>query len=146
MKKIKVRAYLKSKIDGRYLKAEEEGCFLVSNGDGFYLYYEDTHELVKDYVVVQYIDIDDRRGVEIFDGDLVAYHQTYTGLKNPARNGIKKERIKKWCVKPFKIVEVKRINKEKHNKWNVSKGTNNTRLEVVGNIYENPELIKKNHG
>lgn len=69
-----------------------------------------------DFVFVQYTGLTDKNGVEIYDGDIVDY----------PNNGINEVKLEKGCC------------------WlngHILGHLNPDHLEVIGNVFENPELL-----
>ena len=79
-------------------------------------YYED------EYILMQYTGLKDKNGNEIYEGDILKY-------TDPDENNqpVKSRRVVKWDE--WKMLD------ELQNGFSI--------VEVVGNIYENPELVKK---
>ena len=77
-----------------------------------------------EYEVMQYTGLKDANGVEIYEGDIV-YHKDTRGFNDLAVG------VVEWC--------------SSHAQWRHSRYSeeylSGDRLEVIGNIYENPELI-----
>lgn len=89
-------------------------------------------ERPSNIVLMQYTDLKDKNGVEIYEGDILAVaHQKYLSVGDERfyRNGYA-NRVVKWHVTSH------------HNGWNVYNAPQ-TQFEVIGNIYENPELMTK---
>ena len=82
----------------------------------------DTFELSK-VNLMQYTGLKDKNGKEIYEGDIIKYTQHY--FNTPM---IKyKTKIVEW----------------KYDKWGVYEtNAGESDIEVIGNIYENPELLK----
>lgn len=90
----------------------------------------------EDIVLMQYAGIKDKNGKEIYEGDIVNIHQTVngenvfvieitnTGLVIPS---YRFDRNYKYQYNIRELLEVDEYEKE---------------IEVIGNIYENPELLE----
>ena len=80
----------------------------------------------SDYILMQYTGLKDKNGKEIYEGDIV---KSYYYIAN--EDGTEGERH-----------VVKLINYDKTLcKYNIDMFEN---LEIIGNIYDNPELLKEN--
>jgi uncharacterized phage protein (TIGR01671 family) len=100
------------------------------------------------YEVMEFIGIKDRDGKEIYEGDIVRTH----GLKLPkdkeTRKVAKKIGMKDRDMKIDKLVwEVRLVGGAfrllRPNPWAYDIGRlSEMQLEVLGNIYQNPELLK----
>ncbi len=129
-REIKFRAWKEG-----YMTYEEitfyEGQAGYVDRDGDFYYYSD------EVVIMQYTGLKDKNGKEIYEGDIITYH-----------NFIKFTGIVWWCDKDATyLVDLsqtknKFINTSNHQITlsSVLGGDNNT--EIIGNIYENPELLK----
>lgn len=79
-----------------------------------------------DYILMQFTGLHDKNGKEIYEGDLirVSADETFIGQV---------EYRQEVCA-----FEIKRFSKRNWNQYQLS---SSQYLEVIGNIYENPELI-----
>jgi uncharacterized phage protein (TIGR01671 family) len=87
------------------------------------------HQMDDNYVLEQYTGCKDKNGKEIYEGDIVDYN-----APRPAMYGDDIASIlwdNGWCIK------------QRQGKWCWSIKTDWTseRVAVIGNIYENPELL-----
>ena len=111
--------------------------FSRANEPNFY-FDKNTHVKESPYVVQQYTGLKDRHEKEIYEGDILR-HEFYPHNKNF---------VMKWNVLSWKLFDTKEYGDEyiesavtfdvenDKNRWVVDE------LEVIGNIMENPELLK----
>lgn len=89
-------------------------------------------------IPMQYIGLQDKNGKEIYEGDIVFYDYDYKSLQDPFKN--------RWEVvyhyDQWKMVRGNRETGDQNccddphwNRWED--------CEIIGNIYQNPELIRK---
>lgn len=93
----------------------------------------------SDYVLMQYAGLKDKNGKEIYEGDIVLYQdweQCYEGGGNDSfiNKGIVEYNESNCC---FNVTERATIDIEDV----LYEG--NEDLEVIGNIYDNPELLEE---
>lgn len=91
--------------------------------------YGTTKDLVRDYVLMQSTGLIDKNGVEIYEGDIVRYNRgvSYSVEKFP------------YSVKYIEGAFVFEHGFIQHNLFK-----NVKYVTVIGNIYENPELLEDN--
>ena len=121
MRKIKFRAWHKEKkIMGEVLGIDilhKEMFFSNEDVDCY------EHTDFKDVELMQYTELKDEYGDEIYEGDIVTLH-------NSRYKVIFKTEGARFVLRNDEFeLEITFIN------------NNNERIEIVGNIYENPELL-----
>ena len=121
MREIKFRAW-----DTQEKRMIEQGLFIECNG----LVFHDEGDmgyLLKEiakkdkYVVMQFTGLKDKNGKEIYEGDIVKLPDSKGCIHKPLKIKWKNDR---WIGKG-------ELDYDFHKNW-----------EVIGNIYENPELIE----
>jgi uncharacterized phage protein (TIGR01671 family) len=95
-------------------------CQDWGNEDGF----------IYDPILMQYTGLKDKNGKEIYEGDLVKVQDPYNGnwSTDCATVIFSNDYVGGWVIS--------------NGKQNLNLGTRQKYLEVVGNIFENPELLK----
>jgi uncharacterized phage protein (TIGR01671 family) len=132
--------------DGKYMLYPNKDSEIAFAGDepvmnvwsqgGEHLYKVEIKELM------QYSGIKDREGVEIFEGDICQIHY-YHSLEVPSVIG-----VVEWIKTGFSIRAVKNIDEKALTgiySLDFRSGGNfgdTPAVEVIGNIYENPEILK----
>lgn len=131
-----IKFRLWSKIGKKFIKTDDPDFNFVINSDG-YLYsienfYGEIYVLLQlDIVVLQFTGLQDINGKDIYEGDILKYNFPYDG------------RLKH--VSPVKFLETEAsfgIKDIYGNEIPLYRITANNYFEVVGNIYENPELLE----
>lgn len=139
MREIKFRAYHKTRkeiydvysiVFGKYVfKNTDDGIGSAGNPDDW-----------EDVILLQYTGLKDKNGKEIYDGDIVGFvipHETYKGYAVVFEEGsfvCYHTKLKDEYNKPLRWGTLQRGLEIADNK--AFKG-----LIVIGNIYENPELL-----
>lgn len=86
-------------------------------------WWKETDIPFSEIVLMQFTGLHDKNGVEIYEGDIIEYKTVY-----------------EWDKKPIKRAEVVFENGV-FSPMGVEMDL--SRSEIIGNIYENPELLKK---
>ena len=95
------------------------------------------------YELLQYTGLKDEQGKEIYEGDIIIWEHIYAGREGPGEivylshfdNESKGYYLGYWIKRNQNIVAFDPINS-----WRMMKPNS---IEVLGNIYENPELLEK---
>jgi uncharacterized phage protein (TIGR01671 family) len=101
--------------------------------DGYFKIFFQNCQPINQIVLMQYTGFKDKKGKEIYEGDIVKStleYNAYTGMKSEIYGGQVYEVI--WKNAKFKLSPLPMKNH--FFSWND--------LEVIGNIFENPELLK----
>jgi uncharacterized phage protein (TIGR01671 family) len=133
MREIKFRAWIN---DGEYSRmvTSDQAVFTalrhcynktgIGEGTTGYHYVDNSPKPDK-YILMQYTGLKDKNGVEIYEGDVVRGRQTFTTAPTT----------------PSEVVAV--VEYSERNTSCLSLGGSIYQYEVIGNIYENPELLKE---
>lgn len=124
-REIEFRAWLKDQkqmveVNSIMLKSEIVG---IEKIDGVY-----TAKFLEDIELMQYTGLKDKNSVKIFEGDIVKHVKGNTYKVEFYNGGFKLLRFNVYEGKPvaYHDFEVRRMDE----------------MEVIGNIYENPELLR----
>ena len=145
MREIKFRAW-----DGKYnemIYLENSGLqyfdfeggyslgFTVDGYKDFWAHerYESTTKQASEFPIMQYTGLKDKNGVEIYDGDVVEFRANYTS--KPC--GYMKAEV---VIGIYKL-ELHAENGEVYDAEEETDEFPYAHCEVIGNIYENPELL-----
>ena len=138
MREIKFRAW--DKENKRFLEDYElSECNLDRDGS---IYRPDNSKPFNKYdgepIFLQYTGLKDKNGKEIYEGDIVTKN-CYPYIDEDKQNYVA---IVEWCFAGFHTV-YKCVNKDKRG---ISEGINqpleDVDFEIIGNLFENPELIE----
>ena len=131
MRDIKFRAWIKKEYDqcGGFMlydpDEESTDYFMVSNGRGFAVVYDDQWLKESDYEIMQYTGLKDKNGKEIYEGDICLIDWRDNRYKTQKASVIWDDNQAAWDFGPGSTSEVS---------WS---------HEVIGNIYKNPELLEE---
>lgn len=102
----------------------------------------------KEYPVLQYTGLKDKNGKDVYEGDIVKIHRCYTRPFINEKNEIDYKLIDEgeveigqifWgCFSQRYLVSYEHIRYDDTEDFDKS----SHRVEVIGNIFENPELLK----
>lgn len=134
-REIKFRAWVKETETMWYSdseKAEDKIYFLLINSSGPYLspVHHEEYDEYTEFELMQYTGLKDRNGKEIYEGDVVK-GKTHLGNIEVFTRFIGEV---KFFAPKFQIEGVK--------KYNGVREEMNSSYEIIGNIYENPELLE----
>jgi uncharacterized phage protein (TIGR01671 family) len=129
MRELKFRAW--DKRQGKWCGYEDTGpvidlyhsitnnCFMVDN---------DIYDFPPELVLCQYTGLKDKNGVEIYEGDIIKYVTQYYGKRQ------ERQKVVEWIddMQDDSFGEPLSMGYRFHG----------SEIEVIGNIYENPELLK----
>ena len=97
-------------------------------------------DFTKDFILMQYTGLKDKKGKEIYEGDIVRATKTYQGTK-PSYPIIGEVHWYKWDG--WRIWWMPAPDEELEYSLDLGTALSYMEPEVIGNIYENPELLKK---
>lgn len=169
MREIKFRAWVTDKGWTTYYKGREQKGVMVYLGSGgddiltfagegenkINIYYTENHDgddfNVQKFILMQYTGFTDKNGKEIYEGDLVVgISYGYNGKSKQHDIPIKDKIIRKVCWGDITSYQTEQGGgfTEGYEGWviqdinyEINYPINN--CEVIGNIWENPELLKK---
>ena len=132
-REIKFRAYLKEEkkmVNVETIDFSEKSIQYLEKNEIIDIYLLRT-KFLEDIELMQYTRIKDKNGKEIYEGDILKYNFPFDG------------RLKH--VSPVKFLETEAsfgIKDIYGNEIPLYRITANNYFEVIGNIYENPELLE----
>lgn len=147
MRELKFRVWIKDE-ERYYDESDEESYTIVPNGNVTYtseayeedgVFYTDTTNATNNVVVEQYTGLKDKNGKEIYEGDVV--EQFVCGVKN--FKGKKCGRRTVWQVRWNEEECCFELHYLSGSLFGDSMMALGEEYEVIGNIHENPELLKE---
>jgi len=127
-REIKFRAWLPKEPESEEYIVEYEMCYDLAFED-----YEPINDLLNGVNnLMQYTGLKDKNGIEIYEGDIISVSNNYVLIGNC-------EIVWKGCGFWFKVVD---FTSETYENLFVYDEAGYA-LKVIGNIYENPELLKR---
>jgi len=135
MREIKFRAWgkLKSKMFGHFAINSSGNRIADEEYRGHSC---DWENLTSDVVLMQYTGLKDKNGVEIYEGDVVRAMKWFGLSKHPYREQRPIKGNISWDESSFGFA----VDKDGKPEWCVF---DLLEPEVIGNIYENPELLEE---
>lgn len=113
-------------VNEGYLGIDADGDLSYNDhGNGMYKISWEYPESLEDYIIQQYTGLKDMNGVEVYEGDILRCPKSWM---YDEMNGVIEWYKNKYCF----------INKEYDIRWVYADYES---LEVIGNIFENKELI-----
>lgn len=121
MREIKFRAWDRFKQRWSNYKINDGTVYFMDKNTG--VWYGGYNKRYKDFNLMQYTGLRDKNDTEIYDGDIVIHYS----------------RIHKII---FNVEEARFVLRDDEFELEIPFTNNNSkRMEIVGNIYENPELL-----
>lgn len=141
-KEIKFRAF---DNENKYMVTSKQGVFtalrnsmnIVRQNDGYY----NDGDLLKPnkekYTLMQYTGLHDKNGKEIYEGDIVLYQDWEMAYEGGGNDSFINKGIVEYCEDNccFNVTERQTVDLAD------VLYKDNEDLEVIGNIYDNPELL-----
>lgn len=93
-------------------------------------------------ILMQYTGLHDENGKEIYEGDIIEFsYDVFTGnFDTKVGRGTIEFIDGAFYIKPFEI-EGRKVKDTDNEEWFLLYTVNTDTLEVIGNIYDNPELL-----
>ena len=135
MREIKFRAWDKVCREMFYNSELANGDMMVICLDGEIQLSDDDTYKPDDFILMQYTGLKDKNGKEIYEGDILRLWRS-TGKNGEPRGEYYKPFPVEYCELWTQFVVVDKANKAQMGIWQAFGA-----FEVIGNIYENPELL-----
>ena len=135
MREIKFRAWIKPDSEGNYGEMIFQGGTsdfeMISNGDGFGVLFDMERWLDReDFELMQYTGLTDKNGKEIYEGDVVLVKDIENGEKFQYETVFKHGAFCAQRANDFDVIFY-------------AMDSAFYEAEIIGNIYESPELLKQ---
>ena len=127
MREIKFRCWDKKNGGMIYYNKDthDDLIFNFNSGD-FLLWSEGNTWEIKDFILMQYTGLKDSKGVEMYEGDIVKYFNEMDVV----------------CFAAGHFMVCDSQNPYKGNHEDLWKALERSPVTIIGNIYENPKLLK----
>ena len=144
-REIKFRAFVHNMLGGFMIPSENSDCFMVSNGNGFIVYDENKNALKNnEFKLMQFTGFKDFDEKEIYEGDILEYI-SYMRDENKRKEIVGfDEKCGGWYVHKQADTLSDVLFKQHNEEWQLKqnyKPSIKHKVRVIGNIYENPELL-----
>ena len=145
MREIKFRAW--DKKAKRWIHHEESGLLFLNfeiTGGGIFHLHDETSESGRDsYDFMQYTGLKDKHGVEIYEGDVLKWEVPPVlrklDYKTPGPDNL--IYVCSWIERQCAFIFLSQHDYPHNENYFIYHVQDD--LEIIGNIYENPELVDK---
>lgn len=116
--------------------------YCVSVWDNYCSWDADSFKSEDEAIIMQYAGIRDKNNKEIYEGDIVTLRRIAYPKHPLQHEETEKHLLVKWSFDGFVLYDERGRNIRYHSLRPFRKEAEMS-LEVIGNIYENPELLKE---